>query len=186
MDAKTENRNQIIAMLFQNMSKKDAADTLTLIDNYVDKCQKAYASQQMPSEKKAFDYLEDLLVDNPNCYNKQHQLTFKYGFRTAIDWLKSLQQEKEDSLIQSNIPYTEQPQQEKGKPLYTVSCKICNKVFKTDIGIFLGQLCDDCAKHEQPPQEGLHKIECSECHGIFMSPNPKETKCKGCEEGLKK
>ena len=31
----------------------------------------------------------------------------------------------------------------------------------------------------------LHKIECSECGGIFMSPNPNETLCRGCEEALK-
>ena len=35
-------------------------------------------------------------------------------------------------------------------------------------------------------QEKLHKIECSECGGLFMSPNPNETLCRGCEVGLKK
>ena len=133
----------------------------------------AYASQQMPSEEEVLDEAYKRYFSTDNDGGESLISAFSKG----VEWFKSLQQEKEwdDNKVIDFVNWY--IKLNKLDFRYTLENKNIIDSFKN------GDKPEDW--HEQPPQEGLHKIECSECGGIFMSPNPKETKCKGCEEGLK-
>ena len=133
-----------------------------------------YASQQMPSEEEVLDEAYKRYFSTDNDGGESLISAFSKG----VEWFKSLQQEKEwdDNKVIDFVNWY--IKLNKLDFRYTLENKNIIDSFKN------GDKPEDW--HEQPPQEGLHKIECSECGGIFMSPNPKETKCKGCEEGLKK